>query len=342
MSLKAQQVFIHFFGCACFLALPFIFRPGKWSEWSLFGDPRNIGDLIVYLLLIGFFYLNYYTLVPYYFFTQKYLNYCLLICGCFLLISFLPDLLIPFKPMRPPMDTHLPLPPPRGFFFLDKASRYFFIFMAVLLFSLLLKINSRWRLSEKEKLSTELSYLRSQINPHFLFNTLNSIYSLAVDRSDETANAVVKLSGMMRYVINDAGKNFVPLEQELEYINDYISFQKIRFGNNIPVSYAVTGDATNKLVAPLIIMSFVENAFKHGINAAEPSEIKIDITITDRELQLFVFNKKVTTQSTEKQSGIGIANTRKRLALLYPGRHTLVVDNNKESFHVRLQILFNG
>lgn len=131
MSLKWQQVFIHLFGCACFLALPFIFRPGKWSKWSLFGDPRNIGDLIVYLLLIAFFYLNFFVLVPAYFFTKKYLVYCLLVFACFLLISFLPDLLIPFKPMPPRMETHQPPPPPHAFFFFDKASRHLFIFLAV-------------------------------------------------------------------------------------------------------------------------------------------------------------------------------------------------------------------
>jgi hypothetical protein len=339
MAVKTQQILIHVFGCICFLALPFIFRPGKISEWNLFNDPRSATDFIVYLLLIVFFYLNFYLLAPQFFFTRKYLQYISIVVACFLFISFFPDFVMPHRPMRiPGMEQHRP--PPEGSFFFDKTSRHFFIFLAVLSLSLLLKISTRWRIAEKEKLNTELSYLRSQVNPHFLFNTLNSIYSLAIEKSDDTATAIVKLSAMMRYVLNDTSKNFVPLQRELEYMEDYISFQRLRFGDTIPLSFDIEGNAGDKQIAPLILMSFVENAFKHGINAAESSEVKIEITINNNNLVLSVFNKKVTMQITDAHSGVGIANTKKRLELLYPGNYTLSVANDKDFFSVLLQINF--
>ena len=131
----------------------------------------------------------------------------------------------------------------------------------------MLKINSRLKLAEKEKVNAELSYLKAQINPHFLFNTLNSIYSLAIEKSDYTATAVVKLSSMMRYVITDASHKFVPLEKEINYISNYIELQKLRIDSSIKLMYTVTGDISDKKIAPLVLISFIENAFKYGVNA---------------------------------------------------------------------------
>lgn len=337
MPLKRQQLLIHLFGCICFLTLPFIFRPGRFNEWGLFSDPRSLSDMVAYLLLIAFFYLNFNVLVSRYFFTHKYLLYFVIVLACFLFITLVPDIVIPFKPIDGP-GIERRGPPPQGFFLFDKTSRHFFIFMAVLLFSLLLKISSRWRLAEEEKLNTELSYLRAQINPHFLFNTLNSIYSLAIEKSDDTPTAVAKLSAMMRYVLNKTSKNFVSLQDELDYMNDYIALQQLRFGNGFPLSFEIEGDTAGKQIAPLILMCFVENAFKHGINAAEASEIIIKITIEENELTLYVFNNKVTMHITEAHSGVGIVNTKKRLQLLYPGRHMLTVTDDKNFFSITLKL----
>ena len=334
MNSKPAPIWMHLLACACFLALPFIMRPGNLSDVHL-NDFRTIGDLIVYVLIIGFFYLNYYLLVPRFYFNHRYSIYLGLVFICFLFVTFVPDF-FQIRNMPPPKMEEGP--PPRGSFFFDKTSRHFFIFAAVCLFSLLLKINLRWRISERQKLSTELSFLRAQINPHFLFNTLNSIYSLAVEKSDETATAVVKLSGMMRYVLNETGKDFVPLKHELEYVDDYIALQQLRFGNSLPLTYTATGNANGKLIAPLLLMSFIENAFKHGYNAAEKSEIKIEINVEADELSLFVHNKKVTINSMEANSGVGITNTKKRLALLYPAKHSLAVTNDADYFSIQLKL----
>jgi hypothetical protein len=364
MKTKAGQLVIHIFCCLCFLALPFIMRPGSFAEWG-WKDASNQANMVAYVLLIGFFYLNFYVLIPKLYVPKKYIAFFSCVLACFLLVSFIPGVFIE-KGNRPPMrrekdfnggqmpaefkdgpnDFGPPTGPapnlhrPAGGFLFDKTSRYFFLFLAVFFFSLLLRISIRWQQTEKEKLYNELSYLRGQVNPHFLFNTLNSIYSLAIQKSDDTADAVVMLSGMMRYVLHDAAKDWVPLDKEMTYIEDFIALQKLRFGNTIPISFTVKGNMAGKQIAPLILMSFIENAFKHGVNAEEKSEIKIDIFIEEKELRLLVKNNKVRIGNTEEKSGLGIENTKKRLQHLYPKKHELKIVDSKDYFSVSLALQF--
>lgn len=220
-----------------------------------------------------------------------------------------------------------------------KPGNVFLLFLIVFFLSLMLRISGRWKQTEKEKMGAELAYLRAQINPHFLFNTLNSIYSLAIVKSDYTASAIVKLSAMMRYVINEAHQDFVSLEKEISYIRSYIELQQIRFGDSIKISFEVRGQTQGKSIAPLILISFVENAFKHGVNAEENSDIRILVDISDLTLRLEVSNNKVFVQSTdETKSGLGIENTRSRLQLLYPSAHTLSIHDNEKDFKVILEL----
>jgi LytS/YehU family sensor histidine kinase len=185
---------------------------------------------------------------------------------------------------------------------------------------------------------SELSFLKAQINPHFLFNTLNSIYSLAIQRSDATPDAVVKLSGMMRYVLQDAQYETVSLQSEVNYIKDYIELQKLRLDKSVKLIFTQEGDLTGKKIAPLILISFIENAFKYGVNSEEDSEIVIRIK-SEKEFSLFVKNNKVRSYSSdEPNTGLGIKNTRKRLELLYPGLHTLEISDNEKEFSVNLVI----
>ncbi|SDG42695.1 sensor histidine kinase [Chitinophaga filiformis] len=255
---------------------------------------------------------------------------------------------IPSFGQESPPPTGRPFPPPDRFHgpgqheevsrsLLLDVSHQLFLFLAVFFFSLILKISYRWRLTEKEKLNAELSYLKAQINPHFLFNILNTIYSLAIEKSDQTGTAVVKLSQMMRYVISDAGNHLVPLSREIDYLSNYIELQKLRFGDSIPLSFTVTGKATGQLIAPLILISFVENAFKHGVNAAENTDIRITVNIDEKQLYFKAFNNKVTVlEVQETTGGLGIENTQKRLQLLYPGSHTLLIRDEEHYFEVSL------
>jgi LytS/YehU family sensor histidine kinase len=253
-------------------------------------------------------------------------------------------------PPPPPMfeSGESPSPPPygkpphnqpEGDVFID-VNQKIFPFLVVIFFSLILRVSSRWRETEREKMNAELSYLKAQINPHFLFNTLNSIYSLAIMKSDETPTAVVKLSGMMRYVLSEATTDFVSLEKEIIYIKNYIDLQKIRFGESISLEFSINGTTNGKKIAPLILISFIENAFKHGINAEEDSVIRIKINITAEELFLNVFNKKVAVHiSEENKSGLGVENTRNRLELLYSKRHKLSIYDAEEQYLVELSII---
>ena len=236
-------------------------------------------------------------------------------------------------PPNRPLNFH-----PEDDIFID-VNQKIFPFLVIVFFSLMLRMNSRWRQTEREKMAAELSYLKAQINPHFLFNTLNSIYSLAIMKSGETPTAIVKLSGMMRYVLSEAATDFVSLEKEIIYIKNYIDLQKIRFGESISLDFVINGDVTAKRIAPLLLIPFIENAFKHGVNAEEDSVIKIKIEVNENEVFLSVFNKKVTVYiSEENRSGLGVENTQNRLEQLYPKRHQLSIYDTDEKYLVELLV----
>ena len=345
MKGKWIQLLTHLIGCAVFLSLPILFSPDITDPTVMVTIPPFQRDFIGYVILVLFFYLNYYTLIPKFYFQKKYAVFGALTLLSFLIVSLVPNLVISdsgflhykqsnCQEANPDFSS-----PPIQFVFFHFFGHHFFEFLIVFTLSLMLKISSRLKLAEKEKVNAELSYLKAQINPHFLFNTLNSIYSLAIEKSDYTATAVVKLSSMMRYVITDASHKFVPLEKEISYISDYIELQKLRIDKTIKLSYEVTGNVTDKRVAPLVLISFIENAFKYGVNAEENSEIKINIDITKSYLHLRVFNKKVKIhQIYEGNSGVGIENTKNRLQLLYPGSHKLTIKDTKEEFSILLSL----
>ena len=214
-----------------------------------------------------------------------------------------------------------------------------FLFLAITGFSLLFVFNDQLKKIREEKLNSELSYLKAQINPHFLFNTLNSIYSLSIQKSDLAPVAVVKLSAIMRYVTGDAQKERVSLEKEINYVLDYIDLQKMRFGETLNLTYKVTGDWLGKQIAPLLLVPFIENAFKHGVNPEKESGVHINIDIEKNNVILNVSNAIVITiKDTEYEGGLGLENTRNRLKLLYPGKHDLKIEESSGEFSVYLKI----
>ena len=227
------------------------------------------------------------------------------------------------------------MPPIR--FILDE---HFFLFLVILFLALLIKIRDRWVRAEDEKLHAELAYLKSQINPHFLFNTLNSIYWMALGKSDQTAGAIVSLSSMMRYVLDETGREKVALTKEIAYITNYIQLQQTRFEGSLQVDLSVNGKPEAKTIAPLLLIPFVENAFKYGVNPEEPSTIGIRIDIGENDFRLKVTNNKVAVVPLDATpSGLGIHNTRRRLELLYPGRHTLEIQDEPKTFTVLLYLM---
>lgn len=225
-----------------------------------------------------------------------------------------------------------------GFFFFPMQGGSLLQFLLVFSLSFLLRINQRLTHIEKEKLKTEVSYLRAQINPHFLFNTLNSLYALTLEKSDAAPEAVLKLSSMMRYVVTESGRDTVALDNEISYIKNYISLQQLRMDGNTAFTFIVTGSAAGKYISPMLLIPFIENAFKYGLNPEEDAAIDIHIDITDTELLLTTKNNKVTVSGTIEESGHGVDNTRQRLEYLYPNKHKLLIFDTKEYFEIKLTL----
>lgn len=214
-----------------------------------------------------------------------------------------------------------------------------FQFLFVFILSYLLKINQRFDMIRDEKQAAEISYLKAQINPHFLFNTLNSLYALTITKSDEAPNAVLKLSGMMRYVVTESAQDFVPLEKEINYIKDYIDLQKLRMDDSTKFSFSIIGDPMGKVIAPLLLIPFIENAFKYGLNPEEESEISIAIEINENTLILDAKNKMVVDEVPEDfKTEKGIENTTKRLDYIYPDQHKLVFSEQNKTYHIHLKL----
>jgi LytS/YehU family sensor histidine kinase len=228
-------------------------------------------------------------------------------------------------------------------------SQYFintiFITTIFLFLSTVLKFTIDWFLNgriqrdlENQRLTAELSFLKSQINPHFLFNSLNSIYSLAYQKSDTTPEAILKLSEIMRYMLYECNDNKVELTKELQYLQNYIDLQKIRFGNKAFINFEVRGEVTNQHIVPLLLISFIENAFKHGIANDAASPIKLKINLEDGHLYFFIQNKK-HTHNRDSSGGIGLANVRRRLDLLYAGKYNLEIRDEADTYTVQLSLV---
>lgn len=334
------NIILHIIGSLLFLSLPVLFSPDLNDHFSIVDiikSPPFQRPFAVTCLLLIFFYCNYYIFIPKLYVPKKYLLFSLTIIVTFLIVLYLPEIFIIGRKMGP-MPKHMfkpPGPPKKPFGLL--LNHNLFQFLGVLAFSMLLKMRERLKQTETEKANAELSYLKAQINPHFLFNTLNSIYSLAIQKNEKTADAIVKLSDMMRYVLNDSNSNFVPLEKELNYISSYIELQRMRLASNVKLSYICEGEIQDKKIAPLVLIPFIENAFKHGVNSEENSDIDIKISVTDTKLKMSVKNNCVTTNNnTLNKSGLGIENTKQRLNLLYPKNYTLNISEVDQCFTVSL------
>lgn len=190
---------------------------------------------------------------------------------------------------------------------------------------------------ESEKKDMELQFLKSQLNPHFLFNSLNNIYSLAYQKSDKTADAILKLSEIMRYMIYESNDSWVSLDKEVEYVQSYIELQKLRFKDGAAVEMSINGEIDGQKIVPLILISFVENAFKHGVANDPADPIKINLIANQKILHFSVSNKKNTTNK-DAIGGVGLNNVERRLQLLYPERHKLNIVNTADHYTTELML----
>ncbi len=210
-----------------------------------------------------------------------------------------------------------------------------------------LKTLKNWHLKEleneqltREKTSAELQLLKAQIHPHFLFNTLNNIYSFTLTKSPLAAELVQKLSDMLQYMITDCDRSLVPVEKEIQLIQDYIGLEKVRYGDRLDIQMHVNGDCTNCMIVPLLMIPFVENCFKHGASLMRGKQwMHLIININENALDFNLSNSKPPPSSFPKnKKGLGLSNVRKRLELLYPEMHHLNINTTDNTFSVYLKL----
>ncbi len=188
---------------------------------------------------------------------------------------------------------------------------------------------------QQEKTKAELAFLKTQINPHFLYNTLNYIYSLAYPVSDKLASAIIKLSDLMRYMLHESTDGKVALQKEVEYLHNYIDIFRLRFEQHFFVDFTIEGSLNGQRVASLVLIQFVENALKHGVVNDPEAPVRISLQLGGSQLCFEVTNR-IGTQQKDHTTGIGLANVRRRLDLLYPNAYNLEIQKTDHTYHTRL------
>lgn len=374
---KFTNFFIHAAGWLVFLGFPLLFmnrtQDDSSSTYFIVFSPYYWLFCLTYIVL---FYLNAWYLVPQFVFKKRYLYYGVIVLGLIVCVYFLrpfdnllahnlrpspkPKMMLgaspldslapdgkslPFGPL-PHQDMRMQDPHLNDRHSLDVDMVGMFLFIMIMGLSTAISTVERWQLSEQkivkaeaEKAQAELSFLKAQINPHFLFNTLNNIYALAVTEDKNTPASIMKLSNIMRYVTDEVTENVVSLQSEVDCINNYIDLQRLRLGKKTTLSFDVTGKITDQKIAPLVLMTFIENVFKYGVSKHEASRIDLKLDVDGNKLKFFCRNHIFDNASADnRQGGIGISNTRQRLNHLYPNRHKLDIVKENNLFTVNLEI----
>jgi uncharacterized protein YpmS len=338
MKTKRLAIAVHVLVWVLLLVIPYVSTDQIFSSLDPESDTKYL--LLCFVLsavLLIIFYFNYFLLIPRYLLTKKYWRYCLflllaiviaflLLSTTFLLSDFNPETL---ARKHPASEKIIPV------IIINALS----LWLLAIVSSILWTVYNRLKQTESEKLSAQIASLKSQINPHFLFNTLNNIYATAIDDSPKAADMVDKLSEMMRYTMKDIQQDFVLLEDEINYISNFIELQKIRLDRSVRLEYHSLENIPPLKIAPMLLIPFIENAFKHGVNSEQKSRIKVEITMNNNEIQLKVLNNKVNVQrDISERSGLGIENTKHRLNLIYPSKNLLVINDSEKEFFVSLYI----
>jgi len=294
----------------------------------------------LFLLLVSFFYFNTYFLIRKFFLPGRLFFYLTAILACLVFISGMNLLFSGIIDAYVPSEYHQHSFIHRLFFPLFPSLFVFAISTAI-------KITNEWFRAEKqkkemenEKLHSELAFLKSQVNPHFLFNILNNICSLARKKSDDTENAIIQLSRIMRYMLYDSKDEKVSLEKEVEYLQNYIDLQRLRISDSVIINFAIEGNTEGKMIEPMLLIPFVENAFKHGVSYLESSHIEIRLAVESGHLLFRVENNRIKKNDdpVQQESGIGLKNVLRRLDLIYPGTHSITLEENAAKYIVNLDI----
>lgn len=308
--------------------------------------PNNL--FIKQLLRPVLFYTNYLIFVPFLLLKRKVALYILVsFLFLFLYNYFTETLIFNFSDIGQQLPFRKPPNGPKPMFNMRYVVPAVFSLTVYLLggiYALVIDFYKRERISramEHEKTDIRLQYLRNQLNPHFLFNSLNSIYSLVRRKSDDAPEAVITLSELMRYMLYEANDKEVPLEKELDYIQNYISLQRLRIKNSEDVKINIHGNSKGLKIYPLILITFIENAFKYGTDYKGKTFIDIKINIIENQLHFYVKNNIGIHKEDKENSGIGLENIKSQLQYLYNEQHNLSIESNQGYYEVNLTLNLN-
>ncbi len=360
---KSSIVFIHIMIWLIF----FIFFPILLYIDSRYDVPFLKRTLLQTSFYIAIFYINYLILIPYIFFKYVkkiyyYFSLLILILG-FTILFDITGKIFPINHRKNNPEFHLKEIEFRdGETFRDKEKiafprpskkwpTYNFLITTILIsgFGLGLRFSEKMiyndklrKETEKQKLHSELAFLKNQISPHFFFNTLNNIYSLIEINAEESKKAVLQLSKLMRYLLYESDSGYILLSKEIEFMKSYFELMKLRLSPKVKLKVNFPEKSENILIPPLLFVSFIENAFKHGISYREPSFITVNMSVSNNEIVFWCSNSNVKNNYKSKdisgKSGIGLENVRKRLELLYPSKYNLVIRNTEAYYSVMLTI----
>jgi sensor histidine kinase YesM len=321
-----------------FFSLPYLLRPQYVSTTPPANTERPSFDmlkLVNLFLWIGIFYFNAYVIVPHFIHRKKhrlfFLTHIGLLVAYIVITGLFFNLLI--GPQYFSLRPHI----------LFNLFAYLFIFACSTAYQLVrdrIKADKLANEKENENLKTELSLLRSQVSPHFMFNVLNNMVALARKQSDQLEPSLIKLSSLMRYMLYETDEEKVPLEKEIDYLQSYIDLQQQRFGKNVNVKVCLKTVDDHYEIEPMLLIPFVENAFKHGTGLIKDATIDIELKAEKNMLNFSVRNKynEESREIKDKSSGIGLSNVKRRLNLLYGKNHGLLITRTDDWFVVSLQI----
>jgi len=324
-------------------SFPYVLSYGQDQEIN-----RVIAHFWIPLLLSAIiFYLNYFVLIDKFLFPKKMVQFVLINGLVIIFFLFLKEFFEDYffkDSLRRVTSESKQRPPLNMLLYIQTL-----LFMAPVLFSIAIKTTKRWIRTEAErkeadniKLESELQHLHYQLQPHFFFNSLNNIYSLVDISPDQAKSSIHSLSKLMRYMLYETNLDVVPLTKEIDFLKKYIDLMKLRVSDKTKVRYSFPNGETGIKIAPLLFISLIENAFKHGVSATKESEIVIDMTNTETSVLFTVENNNFPKKTDDKSgSGIGLQNLDKRLKLLYADKHNLKTSVVNERFLVTLQIETN-
>ncbi len=309
---------------------------GPSNGTSILEIVRKLINIAFYILVV---YVNLGYLIPRFLSQKNFMTYCLLLLAMVAVFTPIEVLLlyITYEEVEP-----------REFLVMNQQYIFLLLFM-IAGGSTVIKIISDWQRHQRDRkdletqrMQSEIKFLKSQINPHFLFNTLNSLYALTLKKSDKAPEIVIKLSEMMRYMLYECNERRVPLQKEVNYIENYLAMEKLRQSGQADIQFKVEGQITDQTIAPLIFIPFLENSFKHGLNhQISDGYVHVVMKVLDEKLLLRILNSKPnhSTKSLEKHNGgIGLANVRRRLSLLYPNQYKLDIEDSEKEHIVELSL----